>query len=160
MAWVRVHLQKVFIIDGSQRAWLTGDLTNHNAESALLLDKHIRQESRLTSVDFNLKNCVLTSFPGWNKIRSDVHSCLFCALSKYERLSFHAPLVLRLYSDLSRHIKELRVWEGHGLLNIATVTKEDGILWRVNCNSCSKMATVYCKKPWLLMPQKFQTWPL
>ncbi len=42
----------------------------------------IRQESRLTSVDLNLKNGV---FHGWNKIHSDVHSCSFHALSKYEK---------------------------------------------------------------------------
>ncbi len=46
------------VIDHSQRAWLTGNLTNNNAESIILPDKQIRQESRLTSVDLNLKNCV------------------------------------------------------------------------------------------------------
>ncbi len=39
-------------------SWLTGDLTNQNAESAISHDKQIRQESRLTSVDLNLKNIV------------------------------------------------------------------------------------------------------
>ncbi len=42
----------------------------------------IRQKSRLTSVDFNLKNGV---FRGWNKIISDVYSCSFRALRKYEK---------------------------------------------------------------------------
>ncbi len=42
----------------SQRAWLTGDLTNNNAESAFLSGKQIRQENRLISVDINLKNIV------------------------------------------------------------------------------------------------------
>ncbi len=42
----------------------------------------IGQESRFTSVDLISKNGVLH---GWNKIRSDVHSCSFCALSKYEK---------------------------------------------------------------------------
>ncbi len=41
-------------------AWLTGDLTNHNEESAILSDKQFWQERnvRLTSVDLNLKNGV------------------------------------------------------------------------------------------------------
>ncbi len=69
-------------INPSQRAWLTGDLTNHQAESALLSDKH-----RLTSVDLTWKMlCVLMSFCGWNKMPPDVHSCLFHALSKYEKM--------------------------------------------------------------------------
>ncbi len=40
-------------IDRLQRSWLTGDLTNHNAESTILPNKQIaiRQESGLTSVD-------------------------------------------------------------------------------------------------------------
>ncbi len=43
----------------------------------------IRQKSRLTSVDLYLKNCV---FHHWNKTLSDVHSCSFHALSKYEKI--------------------------------------------------------------------------
>ncbi len=74
-------------IDPSQRAWLTGDLTNHNAESAILSDKQIRQESIFTSVDLNLKTlCVLTFLRGWNKLCSDVHSCSFCALKKLDKI--------------------------------------------------------------------------
>ncbi len=42
-------------IDPSLGVWLTGDLTNHNAKSAILSDKQSRQESRLTSRDLNLK---------------------------------------------------------------------------------------------------------
>ncbi len=72
-----------FITDCSQRAWLTGDLTNHNTESAILSDKQIRQENRLSSVD--LKMVCIDVFPRLNKIRSDVHSCLFHALSKCEK---------------------------------------------------------------------------
>ncbi len=34
----------VKIIDPSQGAWLTGNLTNHNAESAILSNKQTRQE--------------------------------------------------------------------------------------------------------------------
>ncbi len=41
----------------------------------------IRQKTRLTSVDLNLQNGV----PGWNKTLSDVYSCSFRALSKYEK---------------------------------------------------------------------------
>ncbi len=38
---------------------LTGNLTNHKAKSAIFLtNKQTRQESRLTSVDLNLKNGV------------------------------------------------------------------------------------------------------
>ncbi len=44
-----LYLEKcVLAIDRSQRAWLTGHLTNHNAESAILPEKQIRQDSRLT----------------------------------------------------------------------------------------------------------------
>ncbi len=39
-------------------------------------------ESRLTSVDLNSKNSV---FRGLNKILSDVYSCSYRALSKYEK---------------------------------------------------------------------------
>ncbi len=43
------YLFKITVVnDPSQGAWLTGDLTNHNAKSAILSDKQIRQESRLT----------------------------------------------------------------------------------------------------------------
>ncbi len=45
-------------MEDKSRNWLTGDLTNHNAESAILPNKQIRQESRLTSVNFNLKKMV------------------------------------------------------------------------------------------------------
>ncbi len=45
-----------------------------------LPDKQIRQESILTSAD--LKNVVY--WHDANKIQYNVHSCLFCALSKYE----------------------------------------------------------------------------
>ncbi len=44
-------------------------------------------------------------FCGWNKILSNVYSCSFRALSKYERRSVHV-FELRQYRDLSRHIEE------------------------------------------------------
>ncbi len=54
-----LYLEKcVLAIDRSQRAWLTGHLTNHNAESAILPDKQIRQDSRLTVENINLTNIV------------------------------------------------------------------------------------------------------
>ncbi len=55
--------------------------------AAAVSQAQIRQESRLTSVDLNLKNGV---FPSWNKIRSDVHSCSFHAL--YEKIGSCATL--------------------------------------------------------------------
>ncbi len=55
--------------------------------AAAVSQAQIRQESRLTSVDLNLKNGV---FPSWNKIRSDVHSCSFRAL--YEKIGSCATL--------------------------------------------------------------------
>ncbi len=92
-------------IDRSRRAWLTRDLTNNNAESAILPDKQIRQESRLTSVDLNLKKSY------WRLLVVEikyivVHSCLFRALSKYEKtIGSRVPLgLLRQYSDLLQHI--------------------------------------------------------
>ncbi len=42
-------------------------------------------------------------FRGWNETLSDVYSCLFRALSKYEKWS---EFELRQYSDLSRLIEE------------------------------------------------------
>ncbi len=43
----------------------------------------------------------------WNKIRSEVYSCLFRALSTYEKMiASRVLLELRCYSDLSQHIKE------------------------------------------------------
>ncbi len=58
--WAALHVKAE--IHPSPGVRLTGDLTNHNAESTILSDKQISQESRLTSVDLNLKNCLLTSF--------------------------------------------------------------------------------------------------
>ncbi len=75
---------------------MTGDLTNHNAESAILSDKQFRQESRLTSVDLNEEEMgVLTSFRGWNKIPSDVHSFLFHEITSKEKeiISSHAAWI-------------------------------------------------------------------
>ncbi len=46
------------LINPLLEVWWTGDLTNHNAKSAILSNKQTRQESRLMSVDLNLKNCV------------------------------------------------------------------------------------------------------
>ncbi len=45
-------------LDRPQIAWLIGDLTNQNDKSAILPDKQIRQDSRLTLVDLNLKTFV------------------------------------------------------------------------------------------------------
>ncbi len=45
-------------IDPLPGDWLTGDLTNHNGESAILSDKQTGQESRLMLVDLNLINSV------------------------------------------------------------------------------------------------------
>ncbi len=58
---------------------MTGDLTNHNSESAILSVKQTRKESRLTSVDLNLKNGMycLSVVEMRYEIPSDVHSCLF-----------------------------------------------------------------------------------
>ncbi len=51
------------------------------------LTNTFRQENRLTWVDLTWKMlCVLMSFSGWNKMPSDVHSCLFHALNKYEKM--------------------------------------------------------------------------
>ncbi len=73
-------------IDRPQIAWLKGDLTNHNDKSAILPDKQIRQDSRLTSVDLNLKMFVYWCL-SMVKIKyiSDVHPCLFHVLNKYEK---------------------------------------------------------------------------
>ncbi len=48
------------------------------------------------------------SFHGWNNVPSEVHSCLFCAITiKIKRWSIYVSLELRRYSDLmSHHIKE------------------------------------------------------
>ncbi len=53
----------------------------HIAAAVSLLPQ-IRQESRLTSVVLNLKNVV---FRGRNQTLSDVYSCSFRSLSKYEK---------------------------------------------------------------------------
>ncbi len=57
-----------------------------------LLALTTNQESRLTSVDLNLKHGV---FCGWSKIPSDVYSCLFRALSTYEK-TIGSPVLLEL----------------------------------------------------------------
>ncbi len=43
--YLRGTLKTFIIIDPSPGVWLTGDLTNHNAEAAILFDKQTRQES-------------------------------------------------------------------------------------------------------------------
>ncbi len=104
-------------IDFSQGVWLTVDLTNHNTEFTIFSDEQIRQESRLTSVDFNLKTVYWRLFHGGNKITFDVHSrllvlCLY--LSKEEEMISsrtawicHDPGSLsELYESWSRQIKE------------------------------------------------------
>ncbi len=48
---------------------LTGDLTNHNTESTVLSNKQIRQESRLTSLDLNVKYCVLSQYTQYFKFK-------------------------------------------------------------------------------------------
>ncbi len=95
-------------INPSLGIWLTGDLTNHNTESAILSDKQTRQERRLILVDLSLKNSVYWCLSTVkNKIASDVRSCLFCAMTiKRKTWWVRMPLELRCYSDLSRHIKE------------------------------------------------------
>jgi len=56
-----------------------------------LSNKQTRQESTLMLVYLSLKLCVLTSFQGWKKIPSGVHSCLFHAISS-KKLLVHMPL--------------------------------------------------------------------
>ncbi len=51
-------LTKISLIDPSQGAWLTGDLSNHNTKSTILPDKQTRQESKLMWVDLNLNHFV------------------------------------------------------------------------------------------------------
>ncbi len=54
------------------------------------------------------KMCVLTYFWGFNKIRYDVYSCLFCALSKYEKtIGSHVLLELRQYSNCHNTLKSM-----------------------------------------------------
>ncbi len=65
--------------------WLTGDLSNPNAKSAIFVRQWNQTESRLTSVDLNLKKaCIGVFFRGWNKIHSDAHSCLFRSITSKE----------------------------------------------------------------------------
>lgn len=50
----------------------------------------------------------MVSFHIWNKIPSDVHSCLFYTMTiKMKRWSIHVPLELRCFTDLSQHIKKI-----------------------------------------------------
>ncbi len=55
--WKSLTVYRWQAIDPSLRAWLTGDLTNYNAESAICLTN--KSDGRvLTSVNLNLKNGV------------------------------------------------------------------------------------------------------
>ncbi len=68
-------------IDPSQGVWLTDDLTNHNAESAIFVqqtNKQTRQEIRLTLVDFNFKKVCFDIFP-W--LKQDTFWCSFIFIS-------------------------------------------------------------------------------
>ncbi len=65
--------------------WLTGNLTSHNAESAIFVQQtNNRQESRLTLVDLNLVKNVSDVFPRLKQDTFDVHSCLFHAITSKE----------------------------------------------------------------------------
>ncbi len=70
----------------SQGAWLAGDLTNPNA--AILSNKQIRQESRLTLVNLNLKNGVYwrLSAVKIKHLLMFIHVYLIHAVSKYEKM--------------------------------------------------------------------------
>ncbi len=76
----RVLLTSVLTTD-PPGVWLTGDPTNHKPESA---KKQTRQDSRFTNMN---KWHVLTSFCGWIKTASDVHSCLFLTTCRQTRQS-------------------------------------------------------------------------
>ncbi len=112
-----IHLTSLFTNAGSfskwlcwidllQWSWLTGDLTNHNAESPIFVQKTNQTGGQINIGGLELEKYVraLMSFCDLNKIPSDVHACLFCTLSKYEKIiSSHAAWTEALQS---RHIKE------------------------------------------------------
>ncbi len=133
----------------SPGVWLTGDLTNHNPEFAILSDKQTRRESRLTLVDWTWKT-VLTSFCGWNKIPSDVHSCLFHAITSKEEemIGSHAAWTEALLRSIKEpqnsiycfyFLQNDQIWKLRlcfipkvicsllGLSDVATVTKGAGL---------------------------------
>ncbi len=82
MLWWRV-LQTEFkysVIDLSPGGWLTGNLINDQAESAILSDKQTRQESRLMSVDLNLKNGVYWQL---SQLKQETFWCSFMFIVCY-----------------------------------------------------------------------------
>ncbi len=68
-------------------------------------------------------------FHGWNKIPSDVHSCLFRALSKCDKMiGSHAPLELRQFVKTHEmlfivwFLKNVQIWELRQLFHTRPVT--------------------------------------
>ncbi len=85
----------------SVRAWLTKNLTDHKPNPPSCVTN--KTDKRVTLESVNL--ILLTPFPGWNKISSNVHIYFVLLLVK-RRWSVHVPLEVRCYTNLSRHIKE------------------------------------------------------
>ncbi len=84
LAILKAHFcDNLLSIDPSWGAWLTGGLTNHNAESVILSDKQISQASRLNLVDLNLRKAV-----HWHLSMFETRYLLMFirALSKYEKM--------------------------------------------------------------------------
>ncbi len=78
---------------------LTGDLSNHNAESAILSNKQTRPcrwtwTWKMVCIDIFL----------W--LKQDTFWCSFMFSFKRKRWSVHVPLKIKHYSKLSPHIKE------------------------------------------------------
>ncbi len=59
------------------------------------------------------KLCVLTSFSGWNKIPSDVPSCLFCAITSKEEemIIYHTLKSLKTIFIVWISLKNVKIWK-------------------------------------------------
>ncbi len=83
------------------------------------------------------------SFRGWNKTRFDVHSCLFCALSKYEKTIGWTKAIQWCHDTLNSHkmvfidwisLKKDKIWKLRPCF-IPEVTCS------VNCSSTLQLAS-------------------
>ncbi len=95
----------------SQGAWLTGNQTNHNAKSAILSNKQTRQESRLTSVDLNLKKCVYWPIRCLQTVMTVFFLCVGGAYLVAENYSFQVAVYGRFKKvNLSLYFKILTLF--------------------------------------------------
>ncbi len=105
-AWISITRYVIF----SPNRPFAGTLTDRKSDQSYRWIRHFVWQTNQTGEQINMgglkleKWCVLTSFHSWNKINYNVHSCLFRALSKYEKMiCSHAAWTEALQRSVTTH---------------------------------------------------------